>query len=65
MAGEGGLEEGLEVEEERPGGAVAEEVGGEAAVEGGEGAGVGEEAAEDGEGGGGREGCVGAVDWEG
>lgn len=59
---EGRFDEGFEVEEEGPGGAVAEEVGREAAVEGGEGVGVREERSGEGEGGGGRVGGVGAVD---
>jgi hypothetical protein len=59
---ERGFDEGFEVEEEGPGGAVAEEVGREAAVEGGEGLGVCEEGAGESEGGGGRVGDVGAVD---
>lgn len=56
------FDDGFEVEEEGPGGAVAEEVGGQAAVEGCEGVGVREEGAGEGEGGGGRVGDMGAVD---
>lgn len=59
---EGRFDEGFEVEEEGPGGAVAEEIGREAAVEGGEGLGVGEQGPGEGEGGGGRVGGVSAVD---
>ncbi|KFZ13044.1 hypothetical protein V502_06786 [Pseudogymnoascus sp. VKM F-4520 (FW-2644)] len=59
---EGRFNEGFKVEEEGPGGAVSEEVRGEAAVEGGEGVGVREEGAGEREGGGGRVGGVGAVD---
>lgn len=58
---EGRFDERFEVEEEGPGDAVAKEVRGQAAVEGGEGVGVCEEGAGEGERGGGGVGGMGAV----
>ena len=66
--GDGELEAGFEEEEGGPAGCVAQEVWGEAAVEGREGVVCSGEGADEGDGGRGGGGCWGegaAVDWKG